>query len=205
MLSISSSIIAGAGTAPKRVTLGATMLLSSNGYAATQYEWEYLSIPRNASTAFKSPVSEQTTFGPLDAYGVYAVRLWADRNRATQKSAILSLNVPQTNTGVVAPELTYNMTGRVRNGDFELPSYGDGVAAFWEVSDEENVLSVGGGVTRGRIIPTDFVPASGQYVYCLGDENNAVFSFRPNRIFSISQDVDFTGMSILKLKFRFKK
>lgn len=205
MLSISSSIVEGSGTLPKDVNRGSTVLLGATGASASTYEWELLSAPKTARAVLRSPVSQQTTLGPLGAYGVYVVRLWADRNRSSQSSAVLSLNVPATQTGVVAPALTYNFTGRIRNGDFELPGASAGEAAFWDVLDEENVLSVDGGETRGRIIPDDFTPSSGQYVFCLGDEDNATFSFRPNRIFSISQDVDFTGMSTLKLKFRFKK
>lgn len=205
MLSISSSIIEGFGTLPKDVGKGSTVLLGATGESATSYEWEILSSPKTAQAVLRNPVSAQTTIGPLGDYGVYTVKLWADRNRSTQKSAILSINVPATQTGIVAPELTYNFTGRIRNGDFELPSAIPGEAAFWDVVDEENILGVSAGEARGRIAPDDFEPASGTYVFCLGDENNAIYSFRPNKIFSISQDVDFTGMSTLKLKFRFKK
>lgn len=205
MLSISTSIVEGSGSLPKSVEKNSTILLGATGEVANNYEWEILSAPKEADVIFRNPVAQQTTFGPLTEYGVYAVRLWADKNRATEKSASISINVPQTSTGVVAPEVTHNFTGRVRNGDFELPGILDGEAAFWNVTDEENILSVNAGLTRGRIIPTDFEPASGRYVFCLGDESNAIYSFAPDKIFSISQDVDFTGMSILQLKFRFKK
>lgn len=204
MLKITPSIVSGSGTLPKDISLGTSIVLTLNESAIT-YFWELLSYPKESSVVLKSPAADHTIVGPLDTYGVYAVRVWLDKGLSTQKSKIISLHVPKTSTGVVALQPTENITGRVRNGDFELPGLSPGTAAFWNVTDDANILSSRAGTYRGRIKPSGFSPASGEYAMCLGDDNNNLEFFDVGKEFKISQQVDFTGVNVLKFKMKFRK
>ena len=205
MVEITTTIIDGGGSLPKDVNRNSLLRLDASQNSAITYEWEMISWPKESTATLKNPISPQTLFGPLDKYGVYAIRGWLDRNEREQKSALVTFSVPRTKTGIVASVPPFNINGRIRNGEFQLPGPLDGWAAFWSIVDEEDILATGAGTTRGRIQPVNFVPESGDYAMCLGDDENATVDFAPGSIFSVSQEVDFTDVNVLTLKLKFGK
>lgn len=168
------------------------------------YEWELLLAPKD-SNAYLTIINQQSTkIGPLDKVGAYQIRAWINRGLTSQQSRVLVLSVPKTQTkySPAAPNFDFPTTQRVRNANFELPGVLPGYALYWDIVDDANILSSGGGVTRGRIISPNFV-ATQIFCACLGDDQNVYARLLPGEIFSISQDVDFTGMKNLICNIKF--
>lgn len=205
MVTVATSILSGSGTLPKDLFIGAQVLLDASGTTATSYDWEILSKPETSSAYLTSPNLVRTVI-TLDKQGVYQIRLVADREEPSRQTKILSLNsVGSRSTLPVAGEPLFSTGGRVRDFSFELPGALEGWAANWVTTDDADILDTGAGITRGRIIPTNFEVTSGKYAMCLGDDIGNSNFFGIGDIFSVEQDIDFTNMHVLKLQIKFRK
>jgi len=198
-----SSIISGTGKAPKNIGVLAKVLLSAPDITVQAYEWDLLSAPENSNAVLSDPTISTPTI-ILDKIGVYLIRLIANRYEQTMKTSTIALNVPG-GISPMPPDPLFATGGRIRNFSFELPGIFPGWAHNWITRDDANVLSNGAGITRGRIIPANFNVNSGYYAMCLGDDDALPQYFRVGDIFSISQEVDFTDMHVLKFQFKFRK
>ena len=58
------------------------------------------------------------------------------------------------------------------------------------------------GARQGRIQPTGWTPTDGEYVYVLGDEDLASYDFRFTDYVEVSQDLDLTGVNMLRVDSR---
>ena len=205
MVTVSTSILSGGGTIPQDLTKGSEILLDASVNTGTAYDWEIISKPENSQAYLTSPSLIRTAI-TLDIRGVYHVRLVVDREEPGMQTKVISLNVPGARSILPAPDVPlFSTGGRIRNFSFELPGALAGWAENWMPEDDANILDNGGGVTRGRIIPTNFTPTSGKFVMCLGDDIGNSNFFGIGDIFSVEQDVDFTDMNVLKLQIKFRK
>jgi len=205
LVTIATSILTGTGTAPKNLGVGSEILLDASANTGTTYDWEILSKPKTSETYLKSPNMVRTAI-VVDTKGVYQIRLVIDRDEPYVQTGILSLNAPGAISVLpVSDAPVFSTGGRIRNFSFELPGVLAGWAANWLVQDDSSILASHAGTTRGRIIPTNFEVTSGKYAMCLGDDIGNSNFFGIDDIFSVEQDVDFTGMTILKLQIKFRK
>lgn len=61
------------------------------------------------------------------------------------------------------------------------------------------------GVGQGRIVPTGGAPASGDYVFVLGeDESGRVFDLAPGDHAEVVQDTDLTGVDLVRAHLRLR-
>lgn len=204
MISVTQYVVSGSGEIPNSLEIGDTIGLDASGNSGTFFEWELVSKPKDSNAVLSSPISSVTQLGPVDAIGVYLTKLIIDRGLPTEAYRLLSFSVPAEN--IVFPDAPeFGQGGNVRNFSFELPGSYAGYAAHWAVLDESNILSAQAGILRGRIIPTNFNPTHGDYAFCLGDDIGSIASFYIGDEFSISQNVDFTFTSTLKIDIKFRK
>lgn len=206
MISIDTKILHGSGTPPKSLAIGTTVLLTLTTDMAGLVEWELIAIPPRAVLALNGASSKTMRVGPLPSVGVYQIRAWVNRGLWNQRSRTVSLSVPAVPSPLpTPPDPLFATGGAIRNFSFELPGINPGEADEWATKDDANLLATDGGISRGRIIPTNFVVPSGIFAMCLGDDNNAVAAFAIGQEFSISQPVDFTNGNALKVNVKFSK
>ena len=205
MLSVTQGFVEGAGTIPTAIDVGSIVSLDASANSATFFEWSLMSAPQESVARLYSPVSSVTQIGPLDKVGVYLFQLYIDRGLSTQKNRILSLSVPAAGAVAAPPIPEFGSGGSIRNFSFELPGDFPGYAAYWDVVDDANILAAQAGILRGRIVPTNFAPTKGDYAFCLGDDISGEANFYVDNEFSISQEVDFTGVTTLKLDLKFRE
>ena len=205
MANISASLMSGTGTPPKDIGAGSFVLLRSLVDTADMYTWELVSTPEASTARLENPIGSFTRLGPLSDSGVYLVYLYTNIGMYDQKLYTIALNVP----GVISPRTLpdsplFDTGGRVRNFSFELPGVSTGKAANWVTVDDANLLGTWGGTRSGRIVPIDFTVISGMYAMCLGDELADTSTFLVDDTFSVSQDVDFTGINTLSIQIKYK-
>lgn len=206
MVNITAYLLSGTGTVPKQVSKDAVVLLILNSDITGTYDWEFVGKPPAANVVIQAPTSKATKIGPFNSYGVYQVRGWVNRGAWNQQSRTVSIGVPQSIGPLpTPPEPLFATGGEIRNFSFELPGVHPGEADEWDTRDDADILSTWGGITRGRIIPTNFVVPSGLYAMCLGDDLHKTHSFLIGQIFAVSQEVDFTNANILKVHVKFEK
>ena len=206
MLNITQNFVSGTGTIPKEIEVNSVIALDASSNNGTQFEWDFLSKPEESNARLYAPISAVTRIGPLDRVGSYLFQLWVDRGRPTQRTRSFSLSVPGEKSTAPAPTPPeFGQGGRVRNFSFELEGEYPGYAAYWDVEDSEGVLHSQGGILRGRIVPTNFIPTKGEYVFCLGDDIAGTADFTVGGEFSISQRIDFTGINLLQMDLKFRK
>lgn len=205
MIIVNTSIAQGGGTLPKDLDLNSIILLDGSTNEGNAFEWEMVSKPENSMAIIQSPITATTKVGPLDLVGVYQLRLWVNRNMYGQSSKTVTLNVPDVVSPLPLPgDPLFDTGGRIRNFSFELPGPLAGLAAWWSLRDDANILdSAQAGVSRGRCTPTNFAAPSGDYAMVLGDDAGDEADFSTGEEFSVSQDVDFTNMNILELQLKF--
>jgi hypothetical protein len=204
MIDITANVVEGTGTSPREIDVDDKLLLSVSSSLGEGFEWIILSKPETSSAFFTAPNANLTRI-VLDEIGVYHIQIVIDREAITQKSQTITLHVPGAASVVTAPQADFTPTGRVTNGTFQLAGVSAAFPFAWTVTDDANILnSVRAGVSRGRIIPTNF-ESNGLYVMCLGDEDTTLdsSSMAIGDTFEISQNVDFTDMPNLKLTIKF--
>lgn len=67
---------------------------------------------------------------------------------------------------------------------------------------EHNPFTHAYGESQGRCVPSGWTPTDGAYVYVLGDENLAAFDFLFDDYVEVKQDLDLTGINILRIDSR---
>lgn len=205
MVLVNMTFVNGSGTLPKDVSVGSIVDLDASPNNASTYEWEFLSLPPASKAFIYTPIQAKTKIGPLDTPGVYHLRLCINRNIKLRTKTI-TLSVPGDSGSIVTPpEPLFDTGGRVRNFSFELPGIFEGEAAYWDTIDDAPTLIAQAGTLRGRIAPANFNTTSGIYAFCLGDDLLSKCNFKIGEEFSISQDIDFTGMNILKFSIKYDK
>lgn len=206
MLQISTEIVSGAGALPKDVDIDSVIMLdASDNIGTVTFEWEVISKPEDSTSLFTDPISSTTRFGPLNTTGVYLLRLTTNRNLPSQQTKTVVISVPvDVVTPPDPPTPNFRHSGKlVRNGSFELPGPFDGWAAYWTVTDTAGVLNERAGITRGRCIPTNFVPTN-QYAFVLGDDIGGTVDSSVGEYFEVSQEIDFTNSKTLTITIQFR-
>lgn len=204
MLTVSMSIVSGTGTLPKDVSIGSVLLLDASNNIGSKFSWSVLSKPDDSMAVLRSPISSSTKFGPLDQVGVYQIKVAVDEGESTYQQKMLAVSVPPSH-GVqpIPPQPEFSGGGGlVRNGTFSLPGILPGWAAYWTIIDDADILSEHAGITRGRCIPTNF-DSDGSYVMCLGDDIGLDHTVAKGDEFSVSQTVDFTNATVLRVSIKF--
>jgi len=205
-LAINTHIASGDGEVPSKVRIGSTVRFVADGINTSDYWWEIISKPEKSSAYLTNMTSTSTNLVNIDRYGNYGIRLYTDRNTAFQKSRLANILVPNPNNiHVVPPEPLYDSGGRILNFSFELPGLIPGSALMWKIKDDAGLLSNFAGISRGRIVPTNFNITSGRHVMCLGDDVGNTSNYYPDQIFSVSQQVDLTDMRIMTLQIKLIK
>jgi hypothetical protein len=206
VIRIDPYIVEGGGTLNKGLTVDSVVLFDASLNEGSNFQWEILSKPEDSMALIQAPIETRTRFGPLDQVGVYQVRLWIDRETDNQRSKTVTISVPGTVSPVPLPgePLFEAGGGRVRNWSFELPGLYPGRADGWQINDEAGILNSQAGITRGRCIPTNFNPESGQYAMVLGDDICLDDGFPVDAKFEVSQVVDLTSIQNLEFDSRFK-
>lgn len=205
MLFINTQIARGSGTLPKEISKDALVYLDASANVGRAFEWETISKPETSNAVFSSPILATTKFGPLDAYGVYLVKLWINRNQHDQKTKTLALNVPETVSGNVPTTPAFKAGSIIRNRDFDTGGPLPGYAAWWTIEDDAGLLnSVHAGVSRGRCIPQNY-DSDGAYVMVLGDDLGTDSPMDVGDVFSVSQEIDLTNINTLTVNLKFIK
>lgn len=204
MLNISANVIRGSGTAPKNVGLGDVVLLDATSNDGTTFEWDILSRPNGSNVMVDAPMGRAVRLGPIDVYGVYLAKLIVDRDLPRPQTKLVSITVPQSISPNYPPEPLFTQGGSIRNFAFSLPGTNAGEALYWETVDENNILEIQGGITRGLIIPQNFVPPVGTHAMCLGDDQQIHAFFGIDTEFSITQEVDFSRATVLTIEIKFE-
>ena len=204
MVTINSSIARGSGTLPKEISKDALVYLDASANAGRMFEWETISKPETSKAVFNSPITKTTKFGPLDNYGVYLLKLWIDRNQHDQKTKTLALNVPKTVSGNIPTTPDFKAGSIVRNRDFSTGGILPGWAAWWTIEDDAGLLDNYAGESRGRCIPQNY-DSNGNYVMVLGDDLGRDSPIDVGDVFSVSQEIDLTGITTLTINLKFIK
>jgi hypothetical protein len=206
LVTIRASILNGGGTLPKSAGLNAMVLLDVSSNQFDVVEWEVLSTPKNSSALIQSQMKSMTRYGLLDKYGVYLIKVTLDRQGINPRTGYYAINVPRSVNPVPPTPEYLPQGGRVMNFSFELPGILAGLAAQWNLKDDGNILAQYAGVSRGRIKPVNYNPPRGEYTMCLGDDlGRSCSTIQLEDVFEVSQDIDLTGMTVLKLNLKYIK
>lgn len=204
MANIQLTMISGSGVLPKQVGLNAIILCDASNLNGNTYQWLLESKPETSTAYFSNPIGATTKLKNIDIEGVYNFYVISDQGAYNQKIVYSAISVPGSISPLPLPEEPlYDTGGRVRNFSFELPGLLPGYADSWTIKDDGNILDNYAGSQRGRIMPINFVMHSGKYVMCLGDDLQAAATLTANQEFSISQDIDFRDISVLKVELKF--
>jgi hypothetical protein len=151
-------------------------------------------------------MKSMTRYGLLDKYGVYLIKVTLDRQGINPRTGYYAINVPRSVNPVPPTPEYLPQGGRVMNFSFELPGILAGLAAQWNLKDDGNILAQYAGVSRGRIKPVNYNPPRGEYTMCLGDDlGRSCSTIQLEDVFEVSQDIDLTGMTVLKLNLKYIK
>lgn len=205
MLNVDINIIAGGGTAPKNVEVGSVIQLDASSNDGDTFEWALLSKPEGSTVLIESISSSSTRLTAIDIAGVYVLRLDVDKFGILPQSTIVSFNAPASiSPRPTADDPLFDTGSGVLNFSFELPGPLPGYAAEWDVVDTAGVLASGAGITRGRIIPSNFTVTTGEYAMCLGTDASGRIYPSDGEIFEVSQSVDLTGVALLATQIKYK-
>ena len=205
MISLTSALIQGEGTAPKDVRVGSYVQLSASGPTASPNFWDLVSTPAGSSAKITTPTALSVTLGPLDVAGVYLCRFFNNFGEAGETRKAISINVSTARSGQVPapPEFSFRGGGIV-NCTFSLPGT-TRVGPFpgWTVSDLGGILDKYNGVSRGTIVPTKFTP-TGTHAACVGDDVGNAGGMRTEigTVLSITQRVDLTHVASLSINLK---
>ena len=205
-LTILPTLLDGSGIVPKNVRIGDIVQFQATGVETTSHFWELLSKPNGSGAYITQPDKSLVKLVSIDKNGTYQARVWTDRTTYKEKSSIISISVPNVNNPLPnPPEPLYDTGGRVLNFSFELEGVLPGYAFNWETVDDADILNDYGGISRGRIIPTNFDVTSGLFVMCLGDDIGLPHVVRIGQEFGVKQQVDLRGISTMNLQVKFIK
>jgi len=206
MITISATLVEGSGTAPKDVGLNSIILLDASANEGSSFAWAIISKPENATPSLDSPTQNSTRLRLLEYYGVYLVQLWIDTDLARPQTRTISIVVPQPISILpTAPDPIFDTGGRARNFAFSLPGVLAGYAADWAVEDDAGVLVQHAGTLRGRISPLNYTPTVGDSAFCLGDDIGGNVLTTDGDVFSISQEMNFTGIDTINIDIKFRE
>ena len=206
MIDIITTLLTGTGTAPRNLDVGDTVQFQVTGVSGVEeYWWELVVKPEDSLAYLEKPTQSICRLVGLSVRGNYLVKVLTDRDTPRQKQKTAIVSIPSAISPLpLPPEPQYDNGGRVRNFSFRLPGVLPGYPDDWIVEDEEGVLDdSSAGITRGRIIPTNFETDGDSYVMCLGDDLGADVTYGVNGSFSISQDVNLKDVDILNIDIRF--
>jgi hypothetical protein len=205
MIEFITTFLSGSGTIPKDIGIGSLVQIDASSNGATSYEWTILSKPAESTAIIQNPGASAARFGPLDVAGVYLVKLDINSYEAAPQSRVLALSAPGTVSALpAAPDPLFDTGGNVLNFSFELPGILQGWAADWNIEDTADLLDKHAGTARGRITPLNFDTSSGAYVFCLGDDISNTASVDKDSVFSISQEVDLTNVTTLRVTIKYR-
>ena len=203
MSKVTIQLIKGSGELPKSLEKDSVVLFSSAGIPGSTFEWFITTKPQKSGAVLTSPNGMSTKLISMDEYGVYQVRLKVDESKVYHSS--VSIPNPQDVGHHQASEPVYDFGNGIKNFSFEIPGILLGTAAEWQTDDDQEVLDENAGITRGRIIATNFITGSGEHSMCLGDDLGIKSNFKKGHDFSVSQNVDFTKALKIKVKIKFIK
>lgn len=209
MINVTITKIHGDGSIPNSLRIGSICSLAISTGSVGTYEWEITTRPNGSNVYLSSPFEQTTKIGPFDKLGVYQIKAWFNRYASGTQTKIVAVSVAAS-PGALPPEPEINSGGRVNNWSFEVAGSTPGSAKDWTLRDDAGIISgAAAGVTRGRIIPTNFAPTDGIYAFCLGDDLGVDVSKNlpvyPGDVLSISQNIDFTRVKTLSIDLRYRK